>query len=63
MSLDVEGTELKVLNGIDFSKVEINYIVMENDKGNEKALRNFLWDKGYKIKAKLWWDEIWMKIK
>ena len=64
MSLDVEGAELKVLNGLDFSKFKIDYIVMENDKGiqKENVLRNFMWDKGYKLIARLWLDDVWTNL-
>ena len=63
ISLDVEGAEMDVLRGIDFSKVEIDCFTIENNKGwdREKRLRKFMIDAGYKIKAKLWLDEVWVK--
>ena len=62
MSLDVEGFESDVLNGIDFSKVYIYCIVVENNKGQEKEneIRKFLFSHGYRMQAKLWFDEIWI---
>ena len=65
ISLDVEGAELDVLNGIDFSAVVIDYFVIENNKGFEKEqeIRRFLIKKHYKLKAKLWIDEIWEREK
>lgn len=62
MSLDVEGSELRVLQGIDFARTKIDYIVIENDKGAERKIqvRRFLNSHGYEMKVKLWnTDEIW----
>ncbi len=63
MSVDVEGAELDVLNGIDFNEVVIDYIVIENNKGIEKEreIRSFLVMHRYKLKARLWIGEIWEK--
>lgn len=63
MSLDVEGAELGVLSGIDFNTVTIDYIVIENNKGIEKEqpIRKFLVMHNYRLRAKLWIDEIWEK--
>ena len=63
LSLDVEGGELAVLEGINFDKCEIDYILLENNKGTKKeeALRQFLKDKGYTLLVKLFSDEIWKK--
>lgn len=63
MSIDVEGVELDVLNGINFGEVAIDYIVIENNKGDkkERPIREFLIRHGYRLKAKLWIDEIWEK--
>lgn len=63
MTLDVEGAELDVLNGINFDEVSIDYIVIENNKGTkrESLVRKFLISHNYRLKAKLWIDEIWEK--
>lgn len=63
MSLDVEGMELDVLNGINFDEVSIDYIAIENNKGakRERLIRDFLIKRNYNLKAKLWIDEIWEK--
>lgn len=63
MSIDVEGAELDVLHGIDFNKVSIDYIVIENNKGwaKERKIRKFLTDHNYELKARLWIDEIWKR--
>ena len=62
MSLDVEGSELDVLKGIDFQKVYIYCIVIENNKGRKKEneIRKLLLSLGFKLQAKLWIDEIWI---
>jgi FkbM family methyltransferase len=46
-SIDVEGGELEVLKSIDFSKVKINYFVIENNFGTNDV-ENFLIAKNYK---------------
>ena len=63
VSLDVEGAEVEVLKGIDFSRVGIDCFTIENDKGasRERGIRDFMIEAGYRIKAKLWLDEIWIK--
>lgn len=52
LSLDVEGHELNVLNGIDFKKVKINVLTIENNPpscvlyGDEK-IRQLMFDNNY----------------
>ncbi len=46
MSLDVEGHELMVLKGIDWTVTKINVITVEN---RDAEIREFLEGKGYKI--------------
>ena len=50
-SLDVEGNELNVLNGIDFNKTTFDYILIESR--NINCINNFLLEKGYKNMFKL----------
>ena len=65
MSLDVEGVEFEALQGIDFDKVTIDYIAVENDINSKRAerVRKYLIDKGYTLIARLWIDDIWTRIK
>ena len=51
MSLDVEGAELAVLSGLDFSKFKIKYILVECR--NFERLEIFLKKVGYKFLEKL----------
>ena len=50
-SLDVEGNEIEVLNGIDFNKHFIEYMLIETD--NFLKLENFLIKKNYKYLKRL----------
>jgi hypothetical protein len=50
--LDVEGAELEVLQTVDFAKVSIDVITVEQDGGNkakDEAVRALLLSKGYKL--------------
>ena len=60
-SIDVEGAEMGVLEGIDFNKITIDYIVIENNKDPKriKELRRYLMKRGYKMIARLWIDDVW----
>jgi hypothetical protein len=46
ITIDTEGCELKVLEGIDFTKTNITYVLVEDNYGNE-SLHRFLREKGY----------------
>jgi len=45
LSIDVEGAELSVLNGIDFNKIQIDLILIETPKDSESV--EFLKNKNY----------------
>lgn len=52
MSIDVEGHELKVLQGINFEEVRINVLTVENNRDpnhtyGDDTLRDFLTKKGF----------------
>lgn len=53
--IDVEGAELKVLRGIDFSTISPQYLLVENDKvfGGGQEIREFLKNKGYDCVARI----------
>jgi len=77
LSIDVEGYEMNVLKSIDFSKIDIKLIGIENDLGfkyipiigkrlgselGNNALRKFLKDKGYTYIARIMCDDFFIKI-
>lgn len=49
--IDVEGSEIELLNGIDFSKTKINYLCIESY--NFKRLDKFMKKKRYKLIKKI----------
>lgn len=57
-NIDVEGSEMKVLESIDFSKVQIKIFTIENNY-RTKTIKNFLTSKGYKLIGKLGADEVY----
>lgn len=57
-SIDVEGSELQVLKGLDFSKVVINYFVIENNYKTEDVF-NFMKDQGYNKIKEIEIDEVY----
>ncbi|MBP7250639.1 MAG: FkbM family methyltransferase [Aliarcobacter sp.] len=76
LSIDVEGYEMSVLESVDFSKVDIKVIEIENDIGfkwipfigkyigsefGNKKIRNFLKRKGYKHVARIMCDDFFIK--
>ncbi|MCM1125478.1 MAG: FkbM family methyltransferase [Lachnospiraceae bacterium] len=63
MSIDVEGGEMDVLEGIDFETLDIYCILIENNKGSKKAkkVRQYLIGKGYFLFGRLWLDDVWIK--
>ena len=62
VSIDVQGSELKVLESIDFEKSNIYCFLIENNFG-EKNIENFLSEKGYQLVAKLSYDDVYIKLK
>lgn len=78
LSIDVEGYEMSVLRGIDFSKTDISVIGVENDIGfknipvigkrlgaelGSNVLRKFIEDKGYTYVARIFCDDFFIKNK
>jgi FkbM family methyltransferase len=58
-SLDTEGSELEILNSIDYTKTKIHIFSIENNY-NEDKFEKFLKDKGYYLHSKLMWDDIFI---
>jgi hypothetical protein len=59
MSLDVEGMELPIIKTIDFDKVKIRCITVENNYENIE-ISNLLTSKGYNKVADLNCDEVYL---
>ena len=62
VSLDVEGYELPVLQGIDFDKVTIKCFIIENEDNDEMIfkIRKYLVDRGYFLLARLTRDDVFV---
>lgn len=64
ISIDVEGFELEVLKGIDFTKVKIIAFVIENNTKKsfgDDSIRKFLITKGYVYHARIGWlDDVFI---
>lgn len=62
LSIDTEGSELKVLKGIDFEKYNIKVISAEINQTGDSSVKNYLESKGYRFISKICSDEIFIKI-
>jgi FkbM family methyltransferase len=64
LSIDVEGHEMDVLNGIDFERHKIKCVVIENDilPEGDVIIQNFLIKKGYKYIARLTSDDVFVRV-
>lgn len=60
VSLDVEGSEIDVLEGIDFDKIHINVLTIENNYWDDARVRNFLMTRGFKYVQRLCIDEVFV---
>ena len=60
MSVDVEGWEIEVLEGLDTSQFEIRFIVLENFYDKEEY-RTIMREKGYEMIFKISFNEIYQK--
>jgi FkbM family methyltransferase len=61
LSIDIEGGEEKIIKSIDFSKIYIDVIIIENNF-NDNGMRDYLKNKGYCLVTKLGKDDIFKKI-
>lgn len=60
ISIDVEGAELCVLKSINFEKVNISCLLIENNYGLQEETE-FLKSKGYKLLGSIQWDSVFIK--
>lgn len=60
MSIDTEGCELEILRNIDFSKIEIKVIAVENNYGSSE-IQALMKANGFVFLGKLSNDEIYLK--
>ncbi|NVJ86805.1 MAG: FkbM family methyltransferase [Algoriphagus sp.] len=59
-TIDTEGNELSVLKSIDFEKMIISAISIENNY-NDNSIKDFLFEKGYMFIIRLGSDDIYLK--
>jgi len=64
LSIDTEGNEFEILQGVDFEKYTFNYIAVE-ENSNKKQLGNLLAGNGYKriLRRVSAWDSWWVHDK
>ncbi len=63
-SIDVEGSEIKILQGIDFDYTDIGVLSIENPSSrpdNFKLVRDFMTERGYQLVGSLGADDIFTK--
>lgn len=60
LSLDTEGSELEILKTIDFSKITIDVMTVENNF-NEPHIRNYLEQNGYIFVQRLTVDDVYVR--
>lgn len=60
ISLDVEGSELDVLKGIDFDKIHVNVLTIENNYRDDGRVREYMTEQGFKLVALLCIDEVFV---
>ena len=61
LSIDIEGGEEKIIKSIDFSKIYIQVIILENNF-DDNDIRDYLINKGYCLATKLGKDDVFKKI-
>lgn len=58
--VDVEGAEMEILKSIDYSRINIKSICVENNYHGDEIV-GFLYSKGYNLQLRLGCDEIYKK--
>ena len=61
-TIDVEGSEEKILSVFDSKAFDIEVFTVENNY-QDKSLRNLMRDKGYKLHSKIDFDDVFVKRK
>lgn len=61
MSIDTEGSEFNIIKGIDFNKIKIKVLLIENNY-NDINIKNFLLENGYSYHTRLNIDDVYVKI-
>jgi FkbM family methyltransferase len=63
-SLDVEGYELEVLNGLNFDKISPNYILIETGSNEERieSIINYMLSKNYEVVDRLSINDFLFKL-
>ena len=59
LSIDVEGSELDILDSIDYDKIKIDVILAENNYGDSR-LASFLETKGYELVGRISIDDVYI---
>jgi len=62
VSIDVEGYEMQVLQGIDFSKIRVGCLVIENNRlrRGDDQIRNVIMSKNFNFVARLGCDDVFV---
>lgn len=60
LSVDTEGGELNILQSIDFDKIHIRVIDVENNFKDDTSIQNFMKSKGFNFVGYLGCDEIYL---
>lgn len=62
ISIDVEGGELKVLQGLDFKKIDVSVILIEDNYPDKfKPIHSLLEENGYILDGQIGIDKIYVK--
>ncbi len=61
MSIDVEGSELLVLKGLDFDRFDVSVLAIEDNRAGPE-IPTFMHDKGYTLVTRLEQDYVFSKI-
>tara|TARA_R100001086_G_scaffold242437_2_gene170147 strand:+ start:1286 stop:1894 length:609 start_codon:yes stop_codon:yes gene_type:complete len=64
LSIDTEGSELKILKGLDHNKFSFRYLTCEHNYDNEKRkdIKEYLESVGYNFYMENQWDDIFIKV-